>query len=46
MLDFAARRGVKPVVQTFPMTEAGIEEAFKALQEGKMRYRGVLVAQD
>ncbi|KAL1673582.1 chaperonin 10-like protein [Schizophyllum commune] len=46
MLEFAARHGVKPVVQTYPMTEEGIEEAFKALQEGKMRYRGVLVAQD
>ncbi|TRM64903.1 chaperonin 10-like protein [Schizophyllum amplum] len=46
MLAFAARHGVKPVVQTFPMTEEGIKEAVKTLLEGKMRYRGVLVAQD
>ncbi|KAL1759330.1 hypothetical protein FB107DRAFT_205183 [Schizophyllum commune] len=41
MLDFAARHGVKPIVQTFPMTKEGIEEAIKVLQEGKMRYRGM-----
>ena len=44
MLDFAARHGVKPIVQTLSMTKEGIEEAIKVLQEGKMRYRGVLVA--
>ena len=46
MLDFAARHGVRPVVQTYPMTRGGIEEALEALREGKVRYRGVLVAQD
>ncbi|KAL1745406.1 chaperonin 10-like protein [Schizophyllum fasciatum] len=46
MLDFAARNGVRPIVQTFPMTEEGIEEAMKALVEGKIRYRAVLVAQN
>ena len=46
MLDFAARHGVRPVVQTYPMTRNGIEEALEALREGKVRYRGVLVAQD
>lgn len=43
MLDFAAKNEVKPVAQTFPMTEKGIEEAMDTLDQGKMRYRGVLV---
>ncbi|OAP54667.1 hypothetical protein AYL99_11115 [Fonsecaea erecta] len=44
MLDFAASHGVKPIIQTFPLTESGVDEAFRTLEEGKMRYRGVLVA--
>ncbi|RKK91728.1 hypothetical protein BFJ68_g16113 [Fusarium oxysporum] len=43
MLEFAARNGVKPIVQAFPMTEKGITQAFEALGNGKMRYRGVLI---
>ncbi|KAH8658987.1 chaperonin 10-like protein [Ilyonectria robusta] len=43
MLEFAARNGVKPMVETFPMTESGIMRAFKTLEDGRMRYRGVLV---
>lgn len=45
MLEFAAIQNIKPINQTFPMTTEGIEEAFKTLEEGNMRYRGVLVAQ-
>ncbi|RPA73651.1 GroES-like protein [Ascobolus immersus RN42] len=45
MLNFAARNKVHPVVMKFPMTVEGIEEGFKTLEEGKMRYRGVLVAE-
>ncbi|KAF7357750.1 NAD(P)-dependent alcohol dehydrogenase protein [Mycena venus] len=44
MLDFAARNKVKPIVEKFPMTKTGVEEGMKRLREGKMRYRGVLVA--
>ena len=44
MLEFAVFHNIKPVVQTFPMTQGGINEAFQNLEEGKMRYRGVLVA--
>ena len=43
MLDFAARHGIKPVINTFPMDKDGIETALKTLEDGKMRYRGVLV---
>lgn len=45
MLEFAARHGVKPMLNTFPMTVEGIETACKTLDEGKMRYRGVLLPQ-
>jgi D-arabinose 1-dehydrogenase-like Zn-dependent alcohol dehydrogenase len=44
MLEFAAYHEIKPIVQTFKLDKAGIDEAFKTLEEGKMRYRGVLVA--
>lgn len=46
MLRFAARHGIKPWVEEFPMTEIGVADAFHRLEEGKMRYRGVLVAED
>ncbi|KAJ7187872.1 hypothetical protein C8R46DRAFT_1052903 [Mycena filopes] len=44
MLEFAARHGVKPIIERFPMTKSGVEEGMARLREGKMRYRGVLVA--
>ena len=43
MLKFAAKHDVKPVVEKFPMTQKGITEAMKKLEEGKIRYRGVVV---
>lgn len=43
MLDFAARHGVKPQIEKFPMTLTGVKDAMKKLRDGKMRYRGVLV---
>ncbi|EKG10596.1 Cytochrome P450 [Macrophomina phaseolina MS6] len=45
MLRFVARHSITPWIQKFPMTEAGLKDAFNALEEGKMRYRGVLEAQ-
>ncbi|KAI7968602.1 hypothetical protein EIK77_006621 [Talaromyces pinophilus] len=44
MLDFAARHGVKPQIEKFPMTVTGVKDAMQKLRDGKMRYRGVLVA--
>lgn len=44
MLDFAARHGVHPIIERFPMTKSGVEEGMAKLRDGKMRYRGVLVA--
>nr|POE90224.1 alcohol dehydrogenase [Quercus suber] len=43
MLEFAARHKIKPWIQTFPMTQPGLREAFTQLEEGSMRYRGVLI---
>ncbi|MGA1997590.1 MAG: NAD(P)-dependent alcohol dehydrogenase [Bryobacteraceae bacterium] len=40
MLDFAARHGVAPVTEEFPMSRAN--EAFQHLESGKARYRIVL----
>ena len=45
MLRFAAVHGIRPIIETFPLTKEGVEQAFEHLSEGKMRYRGVLVAQ-
>jgi D-arabinose 1-dehydrogenase-like Zn-dependent alcohol dehydrogenase len=42
MLEFAARHGIRPIIEEFPMTLQGIDEAMGKLAEGKMRYRGVL----
>jgi len=44
MLDFAARNHIKPLIEQFPLTKSGVEEGMTRLREGKMRYRGVLVA--
>lgn len=43
MLEFAAVHGVRPVTETFPMTEKGIKEAMDRLEQGKVQYRAVLV---
>lgn len=42
MLDFAARHGVAPQVERFPMSR--IDDAFARLESGKARYRIVLDA--
>lgn len=43
MLDFAARTGVRPVVQKYEFSEKGIDKAFEDLDSGKTRFRGVIV---
>lgn len=40
MLDFAARHGIKPVIETFPFDR--INEAVEKLRSGQARYRIVL----
>jgi D-arabinose 1-dehydrogenase-like Zn-dependent alcohol dehydrogenase len=45
MLQFAARHGIKPMIMEFPLSAEGVKAGMKTLEEGKMRYRGVLVAE-
>ncbi len=40
MLEFAARHGIAPTTETFPMSKAN--EAIEHLRSGKTRYRIVL----
>ncbi|KAJ7253161.1 hypothetical protein C8J57DRAFT_1349017, partial [Mycena rebaudengoi] len=44
MLEFAAVHKVQPIIEHFPLTRNGVEEGMARLRDGKMRYRGVLVA--
>jgi D-arabinose 1-dehydrogenase-like Zn-dependent alcohol dehydrogenase len=44
MLEFAGKHGIKPQIEKFPLTQKGVVEAMQKLRDGKMRYRGVLVA--
>ncbi|KAK0102619.1 hypothetical protein ONS95_006227 [Cadophora gregata] len=44
MLNFAARTGIRPVIEKFEFSQKGFEEAMEKMKNGKMRYRGVLVA--
>jgi D-arabinose 1-dehydrogenase-like Zn-dependent alcohol dehydrogenase len=46
MLHFAALHGVKPIIEKFPLTRDGVVNSLKKLDEGKMRYRGVLYAEE
>lgn len=43
MLEFAAEHNIKPIIEKFPMTEKGVEEALDKLSNGSVRYRGVLI---
>ncbi|KAK5164804.1 uncharacterized protein LTR77_009468 [Saxophila tyrrhenica] len=43
MLEFAALHKIEPIMEKFPMTEKGIAEAMEKLNNGQMRYRGVLI---
>lgn len=46
MLDFVARHKIYPMIEEFPMTVEGLTEAFSKIEEGSVRYRAVLKAQD
>ena len=43
MLEFAALHKIAPITEKFPLTEKGLEEAMAKLEDGSMRYRGVLI---
>jgi alcohol/geraniol dehydrogenase (NADP+) len=42
MLEFTARHGIKPMIETFPIAE--INQALDRVRQGKARFRAVLVA--
>ncbi|KAK4162874.1 NADP-dependent alcohol dehydrogenase 6 [Cladorrhinum sp. PSN259] len=42
MLKLAAEKGIKPLVETIPLSEEGIKEAVQRVEEGKVRYRFTL----
>lgn len=44
MLEFAAQHSIKPTIEIFELSAAGVKAAFDKLNAGSMRYRGVLVA--
>jgi len=43
MLNFAALHGIQPVIEEFPMSVEGIENAMARLEQGRIRYRAVMV---
>lgn len=43
MIEFSALHQIVPTIEKFPMTKEGITEAMEKLQNGNMRYRGVLI---
>lgn len=43
MFRFAVRHKIRPTITEFAMTEDGLNDAIKALQEGKAHYRAVAV---
>ena len=45
MLRFVVQHDIKPTIMTWPLNKKGIEDAMTTLREGRMRYRGVLVAE-
>ncbi|CBQ72841.1 probable NADP-dependent alcohol dehydrogenase [Sporisorium reilianum SRZ2] len=45
MLVYAARHGIKPMIEEVPMTEEGINNAVERLKKGDVRYRFVAVSQ-
>ncbi|MCJ1267812.1 hypothetical protein MMC22_007698 [Lobaria immixta] len=45
LLDFCAKKGIRPWIEEFPLNERGLNEAFDRLESGKMRYRAVAVAE-
>jgi D-arabinose 1-dehydrogenase-like Zn-dependent alcohol dehydrogenase len=43
LMEFVAEHGVRPTINTFPLTKEGIETAIEKLGKGEIRYRAVLV---
>lgn len=41
MLNFCAERNIHPEIEQYPLNAEGIENAMKAMQNGKVRYKCV-----
>ena len=41
-LTFAAKHGIRPWIQEFPMSSKGLMDALAALERGEIKYRAVL----
>jgi len=46
MLKLAAEKGIKPLVETLDLSEAGCKEAVERVKDGKVRYRFTLTGFD
>lgn len=46
MLDLAAEKNIKPWVETIPISEKGVNEAFERMENGDVRYRFTFVDYD
>ncbi|ROV88197.1 hypothetical protein VPNG_10320 [Cytospora leucostoma] len=46
MLEFVALHGIKPVIQKFPMTEEGVNDALTKLDKGEVHFRAVLIPEE
>lgn len=44
MLEFASRHGIVPTIETFKLSEDGLDQALERLKTGSIRYRAVLAA--
>ncbi|RDW75748.1 NADP-dependent alcohol dehydrogenase [Coleophoma crateriformis] len=42
VLTFAAKHGIKPWIEEFPMSKQGLSDALDKLEKGEIRYRAVL----
>jgi len=45
MLEFAAKHGIKPIIELFPLSADGVTKAIDRLNSGKLRYRAILEVQ-
>lgn len=43
MFNFCVRHDIRPIIEEFPMTEKGLNDAVAAVQAGKIHYRAVAI---
>jgi len=45
MLEFAAKHGIRPITELFPLSADGVTKAIDRLNSGKLRCRAILEVQ-